>query len=265
MCDPAKCLVMRRATPHEKRSTIRLRSSPATPGNRDAVVRFIDRLATLQPNDWLDVADAAAHDAATCARARVIIDVLVARHGLAVQAWSVLDDIQTVAHGSGGPAWFVSPSGRTATRLQVARAAADAAGLALLVRPWLSDHEFDVLYRPFAALARSSDDRPPLSRAGGGRALGTTRLPNDATAPRRWTARWRILLSRVVRRSWFARSMGFPSCERSDTPAVKKTQKLAGSTTPAHRRGYVRGRTTRPTFDSPDLHDHHSRDAYDIA
>jgi len=241
------------------------------------VVRFIDRLATLQPNDWLDVADAAAHDAATCARARVIIDVLVARHGLAVQAWSVLDDIQTVAHASRGPAWFVSPSGRTATRLQVARAAADAAGLALLVRPWLSDHEFDVLYRPLAALGRSGNDRPPLSRAGVGRALGTTRLPNDATAPRHWTARWRLLLSRVVRcaarwqralavrRNWFARSMGLSSCERSDTPAVKKTQKLAGSTTLVHRRGYVRGRTTRPTPASPDPHAHHSRDAYDIA
>ena len=265
MCDPAKCLVMRRATPHEKRSTIRLRSSPATPGNRDAVVRFIDRLATLQPNDWLDVADAAAHDTATCPRARVMIDVLVARHGLAVQAWSVLDDIQTVAHASRGPAWFVSPSGRTATLLQLARAAADAAGLALLVRPWLSDHEFDVLYRPFAALARSRDDSAPPSRAGSGRALGTTRAPNDATAPRRWIARWRILLWRVARRNWFARSMGSSSSERSDAPTVKKAQKLAESTTLVDRRRYVRRRTTRPTSASPDLHAHHSRDAYDIA
>jgi hypothetical protein len=264
MCDPTKGLVMRRA-PHSKDTVTRPRSFCATHRDRDAVVRFIDRLATFQPNDWLDAADAAAHDTATRARARVMIDMLIARHGLAVQAWGVLDDIQTVAHRSRGPAWFVSPSGRTATRLRRARDAADAAGLALLVRPWLPEHEFDVLYRPFAARARSRDDSTPLSRAGPLRALGTARSPNDATAPRRWTSRWRILLSRVVRRSGFARSMRSSSSERSDASTVKKTQKLAEPTTRVDRRRYVRGRTTPPTSASPDLNAHYSRDAHDIA
>lgn len=75
---------MRRLHLDERHAVARPQTARPPQPVPDGVVRFIDRLAEFRPNDWMDAADAAARDAAPCSEARVKIDVLVVRHGLAV-------------------------------------------------------------------------------------------------------------------------------------------------------------------------------------
>jgi hypothetical protein len=118
----------------------------------DAVARFTDHLAAFNQDDWFAVAAVAADDdMPSRSTAYAVVEALIAHYGLGVEAWFALDDVQTVAHCSLDDPGSLARSRHAATWLRMARNAANAAALALLVRPLLSAAEFDALYRPFAA------------------------------------------------------------------------------------------------------------------
>ena len=117
-----------------------------------AATDFAERLAALHLDDWLAVATASECDAPARSTARAVLDALIANSGLGMQAWSVLDDIETIAHCAFGQSWGGALSRRVAERLRVARSAAAAAALAILARPLLCRDDFELLYQPFASL-----------------------------------------------------------------------------------------------------------------
>lgn len=112
-----------------------------------AVEQFIERLAELDVDEWLSVAKACGGrvDAAGPLQA------IIAHHGLAMEAWNVADNVETAVHCSLGPRGFASS--REGGALRLARHAATAAALALMLRAFLAADDFDRLYRPFATLA----------------------------------------------------------------------------------------------------------------
>ena len=118
----------------------------------DAAEEFAQRLAYLDVEQWLTVAAAAESDAPVRCEALAIIDALVNHLGVRAAAWSVVDDVTTCAHFSADHTVRRMATPRLAARLRTARNAANAAALALLVRPMLHAGDFDVLYRPFATL-----------------------------------------------------------------------------------------------------------------
>ena len=137
-----------------------------------AVEQFIERLAQFGVDEWLSVANAcgARVDPEACLQA------LVAQHALAVEAWNVADDVETAVHCSLGARGFARS--RDGASLRLARQAAAAAALALLLRPLLTADDFDRLYRPFATLAPAP---PP-----GARRSPTTPLARSAPPPLAW-------------------------------------------------------------------------------
>lgn len=117
-----------------------------------AAAEFAEHLAELDLDQWLTAASAAEEDAPARSTPLALIDALVNHLGLRVAAWSVMDDVATCAHYSLDHASRQVTKQRVVTRLVAARNAANAAALALLVRPLLHPGDFDVLYRPFATL-----------------------------------------------------------------------------------------------------------------
>ena len=114
----------------------------------DAAAEFTDRLTGLDMEQWLAVASAAEQDASARASALALTEALISDLGLGVEAWSVLDDVTACSPDVAPPV----TTQRVLTLLHAARHAANAAALALLVRPLLNPGDFEVLYRPFATL-----------------------------------------------------------------------------------------------------------------
>jgi hypothetical protein len=114
----------------------------------DAAAEFTDRLTGLDMEQWLAVASAAEQDASARASALALTEALISDLGLGVEAWSVLDDVTACSPDVAPPV----TTRRMLTLLHAARHAANAAALALLVRPLLQPVDFDVLYRPFATV-----------------------------------------------------------------------------------------------------------------
>jgi hypothetical protein len=114
----------------------------------EAAAEFTDRLAGLEMEQWLTVAASAEQEAPARSSALALTEALINDSGLGVEAWSVLDDVTACAP---------DVASRVTTRrmlilLAAAHQAANAAALALLVRPLLHPGDFDVLYRPFASV-----------------------------------------------------------------------------------------------------------------
>ena len=119
----------------------------------DAALEFTERLADLGVEQWLMVASATNGDGAARSQALAFIEALVNHYGLRVAAWSVLDGVATCAYVSTDHTLRRATTRRLSARLLSARNAANAAALALLLRPLLHPADFDVLYRPFATVA----------------------------------------------------------------------------------------------------------------
>lgn len=169
-----------------------------------AVARFVERLAAFRPSNWLAVAEAVQRNAPAHRAASAALPELIVRHGLAVDAWVALDDVQTAAHASLASAWPFGRSRREAARIHVARCAADAAGLALLMRARLGADAFDVLYAPFAVhgprLVRpTAVPEPPAPNAPEPRPAAPGMPVIGQPRPRR-LATWRRLVFRVLAR-----------------------------------------------------------------
>lgn len=118
----------------------------------DAVEQFTDCLGDFDLDDWLAVAAAAEVDAPIRSTATALLEALIAHLGLGVQAWSIRDDVETVASCLVNQSTRAASRRQALTRLRAARAAANAAALALLLRPLLLPDDFDVLVRPFTHL-----------------------------------------------------------------------------------------------------------------
>jgi hypothetical protein len=117
----------------------------------DAVARFTERLADLDLDEWLTLSAEPAEDAATRSTTFAMLEALIGHLRVGVLAWSVADDVETLVHCVLNDAQSLAGRGHVA-RLRLARNAARAAALALLMRPQLRGDDFDVLYRPFARL-----------------------------------------------------------------------------------------------------------------
>jgi hypothetical protein len=119
--------------------------------DHEAVEQFIERLSALRLDEWLSVAAAANRDASSRADVNATLELLIAQHGLGVEAWSIADDVETAVHyslGSNG----VALSRRDGASIRLARPAATRAALGLFLRPLLTSDDFELLYRPFASL-----------------------------------------------------------------------------------------------------------------
>jgi hypothetical protein len=133
--------------------------------NQEAVDQFVERLATLSFGDWLSVAVSAARTESSRTEANAALDRVITQNGLAFDAWSIGDDVETAFHCSVG-ATGVTPSPRDCLSLAVAREAATSAALALFVRSLLSASDVESLCLPFASLVPqpvSSDSRRPAA------------------------------------------------------------------------------------------------------
>ena len=70
--------------------------------NHEAVEQFVERLATFSLVDWLSVAAAVTKSASSRAVATEVLDRVMAQDGLAFDAWSIGDDVETAFHCSIG-------------------------------------------------------------------------------------------------------------------------------------------------------------------
>jgi|RhiMetdeSRZDD1v2_1073273.scaffolds.fasta_scaffold92870_5 hypothetical protein len=122
--------------------------------DQESVEQFIERLFSLDRDRWLAIASATERESESRPEATAFLDALVAHHGLGVQAWDIADDVETAMYCSLGPQGLESR--RDAPALRLARQAASAAALALLVRPLLHMTDFQTLFQPFASLASMS-------------------------------------------------------------------------------------------------------------
>jgi hypothetical protein len=126
--------------------------------NEEPTEQFVERLGTISLADWVSIAASVAQTARERAEANEALERIVAQHSLAVDAWSIGDDVETAVHysvGANGDA--LSP--RDCLSLSAARQAAATAAVALFVRPLLATRDFEVLYRPFASLAPLNHER----------------------------------------------------------------------------------------------------------
>jgi hypothetical protein len=128
------------------------RKHDSAPTEPESVSEFTEWLAGLDLADWLLVASAAEQGTRARSTALVLVEALIGHLGLSVQAWSILDDVATVSHHDDSQSFPLTAS-RLTERLRLAREAANAAALALLVRRSLDGEDFDVLYHPFSVLA----------------------------------------------------------------------------------------------------------------
>lgn len=131
-----------------------------TPDDEPALVSvnaFVDRLAALTLDQWLDVGHRLVTDHETLAlrsTSWAIMDATIADRRLGVAAWHVRDAVETTAYLASDAASRLS---RRERRLFAgAHAAAEDAALAVLVREHLSLEDFAVLCKPFASPAESA-------------------------------------------------------------------------------------------------------------
>jgi hypothetical protein len=113
-----------------------------------AVGRFIDRLASLPPDDWLIAGAVAKETAAKRIEPIRTLEWLITSRRLGMSAWRATDGVATAAY-------LAFPSCRpTKSRMPelAARRAAEVAAHALLARRCLSISEFALLYLPFLTL-----------------------------------------------------------------------------------------------------------------
>ena len=138
--------------------------------NHGAVEQFVERLATFSLVDWLSVANLVTKTASSRTAATDALDRVIAQHGLAFDAWSIGDDVETAYHCSIGVTGF-APSPRNCGLLRIAREAATTAAVALFVGSLLTPAGFESLYRPFESLVprpvgsnsrRPATPRPPI-------------------------------------------------------------------------------------------------------
>jgi hypothetical protein len=148
--------------------------------DHESVEQFVERLATFSRMDWLSVAAAVAGTASSRAEATEALDRVIAHHGLAFDAWSIGDDVETAFHYSMG-ATGVTSSPRDCALLRIAREAAAKAGVALFVGSLLSAADFEMVYRPFTSLV-------PQTTRGNSRRPAAARPPIKlvAPSPREW-------------------------------------------------------------------------------
>jgi hypothetical protein len=118
--------------------------------HEEPVEQFVERLATLGLVDWLSVAASVTQTASSRADANAALDRVVAQHGLAYDAWSIADDVETAFQCGAGTTGRVPPP-RDSLSLAIARQAAARAAVALFVRSLLTATDFELLYRPFAS------------------------------------------------------------------------------------------------------------------
>ena len=133
--------------------------------DHEAVERFVERLATFDLDEWLSVASDASRDASSRAQTLAVLEGLIAEYGLAVDAWSIADDVETAAQYSLGSA-RPSTSRRDYELLRLARQSATTAALALFLRASLSAADFESLYEPFATLVPLDEPRAPQAPDG---------------------------------------------------------------------------------------------------
>lgn len=135
--------------------------------DHEAVEQFVEQLATFSVADWLAVAAAVTKTASSRAAATEALDRVIVNHGLAFDAWSIGDDVETAFHCSMGAAGG-SPSPRECALLRIAREAASKAAVALFAGSLLAAADSETLYRPFASLvpqpAGSNSPRPAAMR-----------------------------------------------------------------------------------------------------
>lgn len=111
----------------------------------DSVNAFLDFLAELPPDEWLAIGALEAVDAQTAAN----LEATILDQRLAVDAWRIRDDIQTLAflaHRS-----LSTPSTQAHCMMARARAAAERAALAIVARRWLAPADVADLLSPFSA------------------------------------------------------------------------------------------------------------------
>ena len=114
------------------------------------VETFLDRVSELSALHWLALGRDMEKDsgrAESSAAVVATVETIIAKCGLEVRAWYVRDLVETLA--------YVGTRRRNASVgdaycLAGARSAAERAALAVLVSPYLSTTEFDVLYTPVA-------------------------------------------------------------------------------------------------------------------
>jgi hypothetical protein len=128
-----------------ERALIRPRG-PVTPS--PSAQDFTDALATLDAEQWLAIGHSAQRDAVRRRAALHSLEEIVATADVRLLAWRIRGDIETAA-------CYAFPSSRRPSdevAVQVAIGVAESAALAILVRPLLSEPDFDALYSPFTGL-----------------------------------------------------------------------------------------------------------------
>jgi len=127
-----------------------------------AVEQFVERLATFSRMDWLSVANLVTKTASSRTAATDALDRVIAQYGLAFDAWSIGDDVETAFHCSMGATGVTSP--RDCALLRIAREAATTAAVALFVGSLLTAAGFESLYSPFESWCRRPSAATPAAR-----------------------------------------------------------------------------------------------------
>lgn len=148
------------ATPPRGRIPLPLDAMVATPVEQaalEAPVEFIDRLAELSFDIWMEVGKtvAAHRETGDYATARALLAAAISDQRLNVAAWMIRDGVDTAAfYATVGRSRISRAERRT---LAAAHGAAEGAALALLVRAWLPRSDLATLYAPFAACLAVAD------------------------------------------------------------------------------------------------------------
>ena len=134
------------------------------------VTEFVDRLAELPLEDWLEVgADVTGDRAQTLARnaAGHGLRQAISDHDLQLAAWYVRDATQTAAFLASHKArrW----SRRDRLLFAAARRATESAALAIIARPYLDPEHFSLLQKPVAHLVARVATGPAQRNAACGR------------------------------------------------------------------------------------------------
>lgn len=115
---------------------------------------FVDRLAELPIDVWLDIGRSLLGDSSTVgqrATAFAILEATIGTHGLGLAAWYTRDAVETSAFVASKSVSRWTSEDRCI--FAAAHAAAEDAALAVLARDKLATRDFDLLVVPFASLA----------------------------------------------------------------------------------------------------------------
>ena len=126
---------------------------------------FVDRLAALPYEEWLDVGRAHTADRASAtmhATMFALLEATIASQGLGIAAWYARDAVETSVFLAANGALQCSDGERRV--IARAHGAAECAALALLARGALAPTDFTTLFAPFAHLM-SSDEMTRLAAA----------------------------------------------------------------------------------------------------